>query len=156
MLVAVLFLGTMAPAAIAAQDRSARRASLRTIEGEVVSLLSASGEGDLPVLTVSLQIAGQPEELMEVMLAPENTLLEIGFPVDVGDRLRVRIFTGEDGPARAHKVWNISQGTMVRFRTLHKMPLWDRAGAWQGRPGRGPAGGQRPGKGGSSGRTPPP
>jgi hypothetical protein len=154
-LLALLLLGATAPEITAAPDRAARRASLKTVEGEVLSVATVPGEGDLPVLAVTLQIGGQPGGPVEVLLAPESTLVEIGFPVEPGDRIRARIFTGEEGPARAHKVWNISQGTMVRFRTLHKTPLWDRTGTWQGRTGRGAAGGRRAGHGGQGERTPP-
>ncbi len=82
---------------------------------------------------------------------------EIGLVVEEGDRLRVKVFLGEEGqPVRAQKVLNLSRNLMVRLRTMRDVPLWTADGAWQGGPGRAYHGGRhgaRQGPGGP-GRRP--
>jgi hypothetical protein len=113
-------------------DKSSLRASLLTVEGTVQVVDQLSGEGELPVVAISLVRETDAAEEVEILLAPEKALSDIGFEVEVGDRCRIRIFSSERGPAKAHKIFNISRGTMVRIRTLHQVPLWDGSGAWQG------------------------
>jgi hypothetical protein len=113
-------------------DKSSLRASLLTVEGTVQAVDRLSGEGELPVVAISLVRDTDAAEAVEILLAPEKALTDIGFEVEVGDRCRVRIFSADRGPAKAHKIFNISRGTMVRIRTLHQVPLWDGSGAWQG------------------------
>jgi hypothetical protein len=134
--------GAVAPCAPA--NGGGARFSLKTVEGVVVDIGSAAGEGGMEVVRVTLALEGEGENRLAVLLAPENVMEEIGFAAERGDRLRVRYFLGEEGTCKAHKVLNASRGTMVRFRTLRQIPLWDNQGAWQGGPGA-PQGGRHGG-----------
>jgi hypothetical protein len=91
-------------------------------------------------VTLAAEQGARGEELV-VLLGPEQALDEIGFAVEAGDRLRVRVFRADEGAVRAHKVLNLSRGTMVRLRTLRQVPLWNGQGAWQGGPCRSGQGG---------------
>jgi hypothetical protein len=114
-------------------DASAdERSMLRTVEGRIAELSEAPAEGDLVAVTVRLAPEGDRAEPLDVLLAPRGVLEEIDFELAPGDRLRVRLFVAEDGPRPAHKVMNITRGTMVRLRTLHRDPLWNRQGHWEG------------------------
>jgi len=108
------------------------KVSLRTIEGEIVSVGRFEGEGQLELVLAELRPQGGEQETVQVLLAPESVCDDIGFQVEAGDRVRVRIFADDEGPARAQKAMNLSQGTMVRLRTLHRTPLWSASGDWQG------------------------
>jgi hypothetical protein len=67
------------------------------------------------------------------MLGPRSALDEAGFDVEPGDTLRVRVFTGDDGdPLAAQRVLNLTRRTMMRLRTLHRDPLWNTSGRWEG------------------------
>jgi hypothetical protein len=133
----------LAGAAVADRGRP-ERAELETLEGTVTALTEAPGEGGLAVVAADLD-AGEGREPVRVLLAPAEVLDEIDFKVEVGDRLRVRIFADEDSPARAHRVLNLSGNRIVRLRTLRQIPLWSSTGVWQGGdarrgPGYGPGG----------------
>ncbi len=106
--------------------------SLRTVEGEVVSVGLFEGEGQLELVLADLRLRSGDQEIVQVLLAPESVCEHIGFRVEEGDQIRARIFAGDVGPARAQKAMNLSQGTMVRLRTLHRTPLWSSSGEWQG------------------------
>lgn len=114
------------------------KSSLLTVEGRVTSVGSHLGEGDLELVEVRLSLDGDPERVMGVLLGPESAMAEIGFSVEAGDRLRAKIFGDDEEPAIVHKALNLTRDTMVRFRTLRRIPLWDSSGVWQGGPGRGP------------------
>ena len=84
-----------------------------------------------------------PGKKVTVLLGPAETCREIGLVVEEGDRVRVRVFVAEEGePVKAQKILNLSRSVMVRLRTMHDVPLWNSAGAWQGGPGRAYRGGQ--------------
>jgi len=121
------------------------RSALRTVEGVVTALAERPGESDLPVVLAELELADG--ERVATLLAPRAVLEEIGFEVEVGDRLRVRIFADDESPARAQKVLNATRDSMIRLRTLRHDPLWSASGHWQGGAPhgapRGPGGGQR-------------
>lgn len=122
-------------------ERTAGRASLAKVEGVVISVETFSGDGgDLTVARIRVG-ESEPREL-SIALAPEETLSQIGFDVQVGDRLRARIFLSDEDPVLAHKVLNLTRGTMVRFRTLTRIPLWNGRGQWQGGSCRGGGGGR--------------
>jgi len=126
-------------------------ASLRTVEGEVSALSELPGEGELAVLAVDLEIA-EGNAPLRILLAPREVLEEIDFPIEVGDRVRVRIFASEEAPAFAQRILNTTRGSLVRLRTLRQEPLWNADGAWRGGnpsggPGWGPGG--RHGHGGN-------
>jgi len=144
MLLAVALLA--AGAAVARQDGDdGGRSALRTVEGVVTALAERPGESDLPVVLAELEI-GEGERV-STLLAPRGVLEEIGFEVEVGDRLRVRIFADDEPPARAQKILNSTRGSMIRLRTLRHDPLWNASGRWQGGAPHGgphgPGGGQR-------------
>ncbi len=120
-----------------ASPNSGIRSSLITVEGTVVTVASAPGEGDLEVLSVTLAPKGAEGKELNLLLAPKATLDEVDFQVEQGDRIQARIFPAEEGPAKVHKVRNLTRHTMLRLRTLHRIPLWDGVGAWQGGPGGG-------------------
>ena len=128
-LVALLILVAVTATAAPAE---AKKLALSTLEGEVVSLRLSQGEGDLELLAVEIRAEDGNGDAVVVLLAPESACEEIGFEGSAGDRLRARVFVQDDGIAKAHKVLNLSQGTMVRFRTLRNVPLWTSTGAWQG------------------------
>jgi len=132
MAVLLLVVAFAVPIGADPDEKSSLRASLLTVEGTVQAVDQLSGEGELPVVAISLARDTDAAEEIEILLAPEKALSDIGFEVEVGDRCRVRIFGSDRGPAKAHKIFNISRGTMVRIRTLHQVPLWDGSGAWQG------------------------
>jgi hypothetical protein len=113
-------------------DRPALRASLLTVTGSIVAVSEQPGEGGLPVVTVALAKAGSDAERLEILLAPRPILEEIEFTVEKGDEVRVRVLADSAGPFRAHKAMNLTRGTMVRFRTLRGIPLWDSGGNWGG------------------------
>jgi hypothetical protein len=113
-------------------------ADLVDLRGEVVSISSISAEGDLDVVAVVLRTE---ESAATVLLGPRAVLDDLGFEVEAGDRLRVRVFVedGVDAPLTAQRVLNLSRQSMMRLRTLHRDPLWDASGRWQGSTfGRGP------------------
>jgi hypothetical protein len=113
-------------------DRPALRASLRTVTGSIVAVSEQPGEGGLPVVTVALSEAGSDAERLEILLAPRPILEEIEFTIEEGDEVRLRVLADSAGPFRAHKAMNLTRGTMVRFRTLRGIPLWDSGGNWGG------------------------
>jgi hypothetical protein len=127
------------------EELPGRRTSMRTVEGTVVELSTLPAEGDLPVVAVTLHTNGPDAERLEVLLAPESVLQDIAFDIEPGDALRARVFVADQGPFRVHKALNLTRGTMVRFRTLSQIPLWNSAGEWDGGPcrRRGGPGGRR-------------
>jgi hypothetical protein len=149
----VLVLATTALGGIAV---AGGRTSLKVVEGTVLEVGVQPGEGDLELVTVRLSAERPEPRELELLLAPRSVLEETGFTVRQGDRLKARVFTAGEGPASVHKVLNLTQSSMVRLRTLHKVPLWDGAGLWQGgpRPG-GRAGHHRPKPGHHGGSGPP-
>jgi hypothetical protein len=134
--------GAILPAAGGEHDQ-ARLTSLRTIEGRVLSLSSTPAEGDLEVVTATLEIDEADLGKLEVLLAPKRVLEEIAFDVAAGDRIRAGVFVADEGPLKVHKAMNLTRGTMVRFRSLRELPLWNTTGAWDGGPCR-----RRSGQGG--------
>jgi hypothetical protein len=133
------------PSGGGAQRRGGRQA-LKTVEGEVYEIGSATGEGGVEIVVIEIRPDPTSGETTSVGLAPAPALDDAGFDVSVGDTVRVRIFVGTP-PVSAHKILNLSRSTMLRLRTLHRDPLWDSAGRWLGERYRhrgGPAG---PGRG---------
>lgn len=123
------------------------RSSLVTVEGTVLTVASAPAEGDLEVLEVILSGGGSGEKEQALLLAPRATLEEVDFQIEQGDEIQARIFPTDKGPAKVHKIRNLTRKTMLRLRTLHRIPLWDGVGGWQGGIGHGLKsghGGQRP------------
>ena len=123
-------------------------AALVTLEGTVAELREAEGEGGLSLRGFVLA-TGRDEDggaaVEQILLAPDGALAEAGFEVEVGDRVRVRVFvTAGSRTAYAQKALNRTRGRMVRLRTLRQEPLWDAAGRWQGaETAVGPADGER-------------
>jgi hypothetical protein len=118
---------------------------IATYQGRVVELASAPSEGGLESVLATVEGAGVRHR---VLLAPERTLAQAGFDVRVGDEVRVRVFVdGTEQVLVAHKIMNMTRGTMVRLRTLHRIPAWDASGAWQGGQGNGFGPGPRGGHG---------
>lgn len=109
---------------------------MRTIEGELLAVSLYAGEGDLDLMLAELRLADGSGEAMQILLAPHEVCDELGLELEPGDRVRARIFLGNEGPWRVQKIQNLSRGTMVRLRTLHQTPLWNTAGSWQGGPMR--------------------
>jgi hypothetical protein len=107
--------------------------SLKTVEGVVTGIDRVSGEGGVEILQVTLG-GTEGADPLSFLLAPAEALQSIGFEVREGDRLKVKCFFEGDGPARVHKIMNVSRGSMVRLRTLRQIPLWDNRGLWQGGP----------------------
>jgi hypothetical protein len=138
------------------ESAGSRRSSLTTIEGRIDAVETVPGEGGVDALAVRVVLDEPEPRDLQILLAPEKALAEIGFEVQEGDRLRARIFLAEDGPAPAQRVMNMTRGTIVRLRTLTRIPVWSSAGQWQGgacRNGRGwEAGGTPPGRRGGGGR----
>ena len=118
--------------------------SLRTVEGVVIAVETLATESGMT--TVRLRVDDPEPEEIEVLLAPEAALRQTGFEIEPGDRVRASIFLSAADRAEAHKVLNVSRDTMVRLRTLRGVPLWDRAGQWEGGPCR-PAGHRHRGSG---------
>jgi len=138
----MILLVAVGSAAIAGDGDRPVRSSLKTVVGVVESMSVVPGEGGIDVVRVTLILDEKAGETLDVLLAPEQLMGDIGFTVQEGDRLKVKYFLDEEGPARAHKVLNTTRGSMVRFRTLRQIPLWSNQGAWQGgaarsQPGRG-------------------
>jgi len=115
------------------------RSSLLTVEGEVLAIGHEAGEGGVDLLMVTLA-GNEQKPPISLLLAPAEVLDALGFEIAVGDRLEAKVFPDFEGPAKVHKVKNLSHGTMLRLRTLHRIPLWNSAGIWQGGPGRGTMG----------------
>lgn len=139
--------------ATAAEDSSA----LAMIEGTVLEVGSLPGEGGLELVNARLSTRHADSGVVDLLLAPQSVLDETGFSVQTGDRLRARVFIADEGPAMVHKVRNVSQGSMLRLRTLRQIPLWDNSGMWQGGPGHGGGHGQHQGpKHGQQGGSGPP
>jgi hypothetical protein len=150
LLLAAVLLGAPAVEVGADEGQSSGRCeSLTVLEGRVLALGEAPGEGGLPV--VSARLEGSEKELL---LAPAAVLAELDFELREGDVLRVRVLgAGEPGPAPVHRVLNLTRSRMIRLRTMQQTPLWDGAGHWQGSPGgyRDGSGGGRRHRGGGSG-----
>ncbi len=127
---------------LVAASKEDLRSSLVTVEGEVIAIGHQIGEGDLDLLTVTLG-GGEEGEPVALLLGPKSALDELGFEIGEGDRLKAKIFPEAEGPAKVHKVQNLSRNTLLRLRTLHRIPLWNGTGAWQGGPGQGAMGGGR-------------
>lgn len=143
-LFAFVLLPTLLLAIVQPGETRPRKMALRTVEGLVASIGNHKAEGDLETLALEL-ILSEGEEPQTILLAPRESCQEIGFEVEVGDRVRARIFVTPESPAKAHKALNLTRGTMVRFRTLRNVPLWTASGAWQGGPSQTrPGGGRRP------------
>ncbi|MGD8377952.1 MAG: hypothetical protein PVF68_17620, partial [Acidobacteriota bacterium] len=102
---------------------------------------SLTVESAPPTLLVRLEVEGSPAPEMEILLAPPEALRETGFEIEAGDRVRARVFLAESGPLETHKIRNLSRGTMLLLRTLHRVPLWTGDGHWQGGPSRSPGAG---------------
>ncbi len=134
--------------AVAGADGPPPRSSLKTVEGEVLSVSRIAGEGGIEVVQVSLAPKGDPKNPLQILLAPPEAMDDIGFSVEPGDQLKIKYFVAGEGSCRAHKVLNSSRGLMVRLRTLRQIPLWNNQGHWQGGQGR-MRQGQGPGRGGS-------
>jgi hypothetical protein len=128
------------------------RTLLLTVEGVVDAVETTSVGAGEPLTSVRLLVDDPEPRQLEVLLAPGSALHETGFEVEAGDRLRARIFLSDSDTVEAHKVRNLSRGTMVRLRTLRQVPLWDTAGRWQGGPGRDHHGSGKSGHGHRSGR----
>jgi hypothetical protein len=107
------------------------------VDGHVISVSEKPGEGGLTIVAVQLAASSDDSRSWELLLAPRPALDEIGLEIAVGDHLKARIFPTEEGPAKVHKVLNLTRRKMVRIRTLSQIPLWDGGGAWQGGQGRG-------------------
>jgi len=131
-MIAVFSLG-LPPVAVA--DPS-DRASLATVEGTVSAVHTVPDDAGGATTAVRLRLDEPPGKEIEVLLAPPSALSQSGFEVETGDLLRARIFLTEGEAVEAHKVMNISRGTMVRLRTLRRVPLWDGNGQWHGGPSR--------------------
>jgi len=128
----------IAPALLmGAASKDDLRSSLITVEGTVLGVALAPAEGDLEVLEVILSPSEPGGKQQALLLAPRATLEEVEFQVEPGDKLQARIFPSDQGPAKVHKIRNLTRHTMLRLRTLHRIPLWDGVGAWQGGPGCG-------------------
>jgi hypothetical protein len=134
MAVALVLLAAVGSAAAEQPDAGAPppRASVRTVMGTIVAVTDHPAEGGLPVVTVALESKNASTERLEILLAPRQVLDDIEFDVAEGDSLRVRVFVADRGPFKAHKVMNLTRDTMVRFRTLRGIPLWDAKGDWAG------------------------
>lgn len=126
---ACLAAALLLPASLRAADP---RSSLLMVEGQVTAVTEAPGEGNLASVAVQLGASAGGRRTWNLLLAPPRALAEIGFEVAVGDHLKARIFPSNEGPARVHKVLNLTRRKMVRMRTLSQIPLWDGGGAWQG------------------------
>ena len=108
------------------------RSSLLMVEGNVSSVIEEPGEGGLAIVAVRLAAEPGASRGWELLLAPRPALEEIGFEIEEGDHLKARIFPSEHGPAKVHKVLNLTRRKMVRIRSLSQIPLWDGRGIWQG------------------------
>ncbi|MBD3868395.1 MAG: hypothetical protein IFK94_09745 [Acidobacteria bacterium] len=139
----IVLLATTGFASAAGDGAGPVRTSMKTVTGVVESLAVVPAEGGIDVVRVTLILDEKTGASLDVLLAPEGLMDEIGFTVQEGDRLKVKYFLDEEGPARAHKVLNTTRGSMVRFRTLRQIPLWSNQGAWQGGAAR-----SQPGNGG--------
>jgi hypothetical protein len=145
----VAMLALCATKAIGAESH---RYSFATLEGEVRTVGQYEDTGELQLLSVELVPASPSAKEVTVLLGPVETCREIGLVVEEGDRVRVRVFVGEDGePVKAQKILNLSRGVMLRLRTMREVPLWNSAGAWQGGPGRAYRGGDRGARHGGTG-----
>jgi hypothetical protein len=123
------------------------RSSLKTVEGDVLTVNLVEGEGGIEVVQVTIAVEGDQGPAPAILLAPPEALEEIGFAVHPGDHLKVKYFVGEGESGKAHKVLNTTRGLMVRLRTLRQIPLWTNQGRWQGGQGRMQRG-PLPGRGG--------
>ena len=149
----LLLASLLSGAASAAGDHSA----LSVVEGTVLEVGTLPGEGGLELVTARLSTQQPGSGELDLLLAPRSVLEETGFAVKPGDRLKARVFIADESPAMVHKVRNISQGSMVRLRTLRQIPLWDGTGVWQGGPGQGRGHGRHQGpKHGQQGGSGPP
>ena len=131
-LAAVLLLGSVTGATANEEKNPPQPTSLRTVEGTVVSVFSQPAEGDLQVVAVALDTGETATDHLDLLLAPQQVLDEISFDIARGDRLRARVFVSDQGALKVHKALNLTRGTMVRFRSLRQVPLWDGSGDWEG------------------------
>lgn len=140
----VLLLTTSGAVLPATAGGGVEHSSLKTVAGVVTAIDRVPGEGGIEVLQVTLgELDG--EGPTSFLLAPAEALQSIGFEVREGDRLRLKCFYEGAGPARVHKVMNVSMGSMVRLRTLRQIPMWDNQGRWKGGAAR-----PQPGHGGGA------
>lgn len=153
---AVLLMGLVGQPMAHGEKAPSRRVSLATVEGVIEAVETVPGEGGGKALAVSLRTEEPEPRELKILLAPETALEEIGFTVEEGDRLRARIFLSGEDPAPAQRVMNVTRGTIVRLRTLSRIPVWNSAGQWQGgacRNGQGWATGDHSRRGGGGRRN---
>jgi hypothetical protein len=125
----ILLLGAVGAQA-ATQHAREISATVLVLEGEVTAIYERPAEGGLEVIGASL-LCG--DETHEILLAPQTALQEVGFRIEIGDTVRVRLFASEDDDSlRVQKILNRTRGDMVRLRTLRMDPLWDGTGNWNG------------------------
>jgi hypothetical protein len=152
---AALMLGLVSQPMAHGEKTASRRVSLATVEGIIDGVETVPGEGGGEILAVNIRTEDPEPRELKILLAPERALEEIGFTVAEGDRLRARIFLSGEDPAPAQRVMNMTRGTIVRLRTLTRIPVWNSAGQWQGgacRDGQGWATGAPHRRGGGGGR----
>lgn len=130
----VVLLAALGLVSALGDERAARRSSLATFEGVVRSIESVPSDQGAGTDVAWITIDHPEPRDLAVKLAPHGTLEQIEFDVQVGDRLKVRVFLSDEQPVLAHRVQNLTRGTMVRLRTLTRIPLWDGRGQWQGGP----------------------
>jgi len=131
-LTAILAFCLTSGATPAGENQVSHSTALRTVEGTVVNVFSRPGEGNLQVVAVALDTGAREPDHLDLLLAPQQVLEEISFDLEKGDRLRARVFVSDQGALKVHKVMNLTRGTMVRFRSLRQVPLWDGTGDWEG------------------------
>lgn len=152
-LLAALAVFLAAPALAAGSERY----RFTTLEGTVGTVGEHQAEGELRLLSVELETGLPERDKVTVLLGPAATCREIGLVVEEGDRVRVKVFVGEEGePLEAQKILNMSRSVMVRLRSMRNVPLWSANGAWEGGPGRAWRGGRHGARhgGGGPGRAP--
>ena len=104
---------------IHAEHATPDRASLMTVEGIVrtVETLPAATGGDVTAVRLAVD-KPEPREIT-VLLAPETALRQTGFEVEVGDRVRARLFLTGNDALDYRMVWLLS------YRVPGRQETWE-------------------------------
>jgi hypothetical protein len=103
-----------------------------TVQGEVLSVERALAEAGLEAVAIQVREEDEKQTERLWLLAPASALEEVPFHVAAHEKVRARVFPEDEGPLLVHKIWNLDRREEVRLRTLHRQPVWNEEGEWQG------------------------
>jgi len=114
-----------------------------TLKGQVTMVEIARDDAQQEWIVAVLKPDGDVPEI-RIRVAPPDVLAAQEFPLEPGQRMKVRVFSDES-PYVAQQIRNEKTGRVLRLRSLRAEPLWDSSHHHGRGPGREPGHhGQRP------------